>query len=101
MNLDSKDIEAVAKDRVRRAESKKLNYYIYGMVGAFIIGIFCLRIETYGTWIGWGVIIVGVLVLLRYLHTVSKKQQVAASHLKREWRAEMQVRGSGHREAEG
>lgn len=89
MDFDSKDIEAVAKARVSRAESKKMNYYIYGIVAAFVIGIICLRIENYGIYIGYGVIIFGVIAFLRFMQSVSRKQRVAAFQLKKEWRAEI------------
>jgi len=81
-----KDIEALAKSRVNRKESKRTNYYILGVLAAFIIGVFCFRVQQYGLWLGYGVMVAAVIVFVVYMQGISKKQRIAISKLKREWR---------------
>ncbi len=85
MKLDVKDVEAIAKARVTRAEGNKFNYWMIGGFVGIIIGTFLMR---YSNVIGWIVVIIGFVGFLWYLYQVSKKQDSAKRKLVAEWRSE-------------
>lgn len=77
-----KDIEAIARSRINRAEgSRQMSFWGGGMVlmGA---GLFAVR---YSQLAGWGLSIVGFLILLWYLNDIEKRQKVYKFQLLDEW----------------
>lgn len=83
MKFDSKDIEAVAKSRISRAEGNKMTYWMVGCVVAIVFGAFVIQRGFVG--IGWILSIAGLIAFLVYWTTLSKKQNVYKRELLEEW----------------
>lgn len=85
MNFDQKDIEAVAKARVARKEGNKGMYFFVLGVALAIAGMFVSR--QVGN-VGWLLAVGGAGLLLWYMYTLAKKQNVAKEGLLLEWQKE-------------
>lgn len=92
MNLDAKDIEAVAKSRVSRAEGNKTNVWVVICGFAIIAGAFVVR---YSMGFGWVLSIVGLLAFVYYWSTLSKKQNTYKIQLLQEWEKEKTTKPQG------
>ena len=88
MRLDTKDIEALAKARVNRAEGNKMNYWIVGTLVLILGGAFLL---SFNTGLGFGLCAVGALGFLYYMSGLNKRQKSYQSRLMREWKQEQVV----------
>lgn len=88
MNFDRKDIEAVAKSRVARAEGNKFSYYVMVALLASIVAVFAR--EYLPQYVGLVIMVVGIIPLLLYWNSVSKKQTKAKIKLIREWLQEQE-----------
>lgn len=85
MNLDKRDVEAVAKSRVNRQEGNKQTYYVGAALIVMIAGVLVARnSQMIGILLALG----GFAIFIWYMYSVSKKQNVAKSKLLREWREE-------------
>lgn len=82
MKLDDKDIEAVAKSRISRAEGDKITYWMVGSVVTIMIGAFVIR---YSVGMGWILSIAGLIAFIVYMNTLSKKQNIYKRELLDEW----------------
>ncbi len=90
MQFDSKDIEAVAKSRIIRAEGNKIAYGIVGcvaviMIGALVIGYTSIPNRV---GIGWVLSIAGFVAFIVYMNILSKKQSIYKRELLEEWEKE-------------
>ena len=86
MKFTQWDVETVAKARVAKAESKKTNKWVWGMVVGILIGFLLLWKVNIG--IGYGVAIVSVVAFLYYTSKLSKKQNLYKAKLLMEWQNE-------------
>lgn len=95
MKLEQKDVEAVAKSRVWRAESRKTNYWIVGSVIAVFVGYLLATVVGKDTasigWLGLIVSAGGLVALIWYMNKVSKKQNAYKVKLLKEWRQEQKA----------
>lgn len=82
MKFDRKDIEAVAKSRVSRAEGNKSTYWTVGSTLCLVAGIF---IQGYNQIAGWTLVIVGFIAFVYYMNVLSKKQNRYKAKLVRDW----------------
>jgi F0F1-type ATP synthase assembly protein I len=80
-----KDIEAIAKSRVVRAEGSKQTYWIIGIIVVIGIGFFYRATNNL---IGWGLCIAGLLAFVYYMQSLSKKQKDYKNQLLNQWREE-------------
>lgn len=87
MKFDTKDIEAVAKSRVARAEGNKSTYWFGFAVVLMLIGGLLSR---YKTAIGLIIMVLGIILVIYYMQTVSKKQNAYKATLLKAWEAEQQ-----------
>ena len=85
MRLDNKDIEAIAKSRVSRIESKTAMYWMVGVGAAIVAGILLVRINTL---LGWGLCVAGVIAFVYYQNTQSKKANILKAQLMQEYKRE-------------
>ncbi len=85
MKFNDKDIEAVAKSRISRAEGNKITYWMVGSVAAIVIGAFVVK---YSVGIGWILSVAGLLAFIVYMNTLSKKQNIYKRELLEEWQKE-------------
>jgi hypothetical protein len=90
--LNQKDVEAVAKSRINRAEGNKPTFYVVLAMIFVIGGIFVAQQIAASQWIGWAVSAVGAVIFFLYWRSLGKKQNYYKSVLLREW-AEEQRRG--------
>lgn len=86
MRFDSKDIEAVAKSRISRAEGNKMTYWMVGCVATIVIGAFAVQRGFVG--VGWILSIIGLIAFVVYMNTLSKKQNIYKRELLSEWEKE-------------
>lgn len=87
MNLDEKDIEAVAKSRVSRAENNKTNAWMVGSVIAIVGGVFIVNFSRLA---GWVVSVGGFATFIWYINSLGKRQAEATRQLLAEWGRENQ-----------
>jgi FtsH-binding integral membrane protein len=91
MELDAKDIEAIARSRVNRNEGNRQTYFMAGAMLAIIIGAFIAKVGsevTVTSGIGWILCIGGVITFFWYMNTISKKQRILKALLLKEWQEE-------------
>src|SRR4030042_3459951 len=94
MQFDDKDIEAVAEDRINRAENKVTMYWIVGIVAAIIAGAFVMQTQMqYKVAIGWTLSIAGVAMFFYYMKRLSNKQNKYKAELLDAWYKEQQGQG--------
>ncbi len=83
---DKRDVEAVAKARVARAEGKSQAYWMFGFATVALAGgILIPNIPEIARWV---VLIVGCGGILWFSNRFSNKQKAAAAKLVREWEQE-------------
>lgn len=87
MKFDRKDIEAVAKARVSRAEGNKGTIWMGGGMVTLIAGIY---LQGFNSMIGWVLVIGGFVGVIWYMSTLSKKQNAYKMKLVKEWVLENQ-----------
>ncbi len=85
MKLDRKDVEAVAKSRINRAEGNKPSYYTVVLMLAMVSGMYMTGINAL---VGWLIVVAGVACFFWYISRVSKRQNIAKIQLLREWEKE-------------
>ncbi len=85
MKFDKKDIEAVAKSRIMRAEGNKGMYWMIASLVAIVVGAVVTQTSVP---LSWALIIGGAGVFYWRTTQVSKKQKDAAVKLVREWQQE-------------
>lgn len=85
MKFDSKDIEAVAKSRISRAEGNKTTYWMVGSVATIMVGALVVR---YSVGAGWILSVAGLIAFVVYMNILSKKQNVYKRELLEEWEKE-------------
>jgi Ca2+/Na+ antiporter len=86
MKLDRKDVEAVAKSRVMRAEGNKPMYWLLGIVASILASV--MFIQKMSVPVSWAVVLLAFVVYLWYMNAVGKRQKEAANKLLREWQQE-------------
>lgn len=86
MQFDTKDIEAVAKDRVSRKYKKQTNYWLFGAMIALVAGY--LVAVQYNVVAGIVICGLGVVAFFYYSNNISKKQNAAKKKLLSEWKDE-------------
>ena len=86
--LNAKDIEAVAKSRINRAEGNKSTFYIGLAMVLILAGIFIAMTYLESQWIGWLVSVAGVGFLLVYMYRLGKRQSAYKIWLLQEWHEE-------------
>lgn len=82
LQINSQDVVAIAKARVTRAYSKATNYWYYGLIAACFIGVLLFRVTSIA---GWVVIIGAVIGFAWYSVKLTRKQNLAAKKLLKEW----------------
>lgn len=82
MKLDRKDIEAVAKARISRAEGNKSTYWTVGAMLCLVAGIF---LQSYNGLVGWILVIVGFVAFIYYMNSLSGRQNKYKTRLVKEW----------------
>ena len=82
MNLTQKDIEAVAKARVSRAEGNKSTYWTVGAMLCLVAGIF---LQSYNGLVGWILVIAGFIAFVYYMNRLSTRQNKYKAKLVRDW----------------
>jgi len=85
MKLDRKDIEAIAKSRINRAEGNKLTYYMVVLMSAMVGGMYVTGINAL---VGWLIVVTGVACFFWYISKVSKRQNIKKAELLKEWEME-------------
>jgi chromate transport protein ChrA len=82
LKLTRQDVEAVAKARVGRENKKVTDYWYYGLIGGLFAGVLLFRVVSI---VGWVVIIGAVLGFAWYSVKLTRKQNLAANKLTKEW----------------
>ncbi len=85
MRLDAKDIEAIARSRVSRAEGSRQTYWLLSVMVAIGISLFVVRFNPILGWVCGGG---GVLGFIYYMNGLSKRQNAYKEELLKEWRVE-------------
>ena len=89
MKLDARDVEAIAKSRVNRAEGNRGTYWIIGAMIGVVAGFFVgLSDMSNANVIGLVLCIAGFVAFLWYMYGLNKKQNVAKAKLLKEWKQE-------------
>ena len=83
--LEQKDVEAIGKSRVSRAENKKTNTWMIVSLAIVVIGVFAMR---YSMPVAWGLCLAGVVMFFVYFNRLGKKQRSYTARLLEEWRKE-------------
>ena len=85
MKLERRDIEAVAKSRIARAEGNKSTVWTVGAMVAIVAGLFVMNYSTIG---GWVMLLGGFIAFIYYMQALSKRQNTYKSKLVKEWMQE-------------
>ncbi len=86
----SRDLEALAKARVNRKESKVLNTLAIVVGVGAIIGVIACR---YNGVLGWGLAIIGMLPMIYYgVYLLPKKQKAYANELWSEYQKDNEAK---------
>jgi hypothetical protein len=80
--LDQRDVEAVGRSRVSRAENKKTNTWMILSLLAIVAGVFVMN---YSVPVSWGLCGAGVVVFFVYMNRLSRKQKSYTARLLDEW----------------
>lgn len=89
MRLTQKDVEAIARSRIQRAEGKRGWTWIIGAVVAVLLGYVVLQSDiTNANMIGLVICALGFVVFVWYLYNLTKKQNAYKEKLVGEWRKE-------------
>ncbi len=86
MKLENKDVEAIAKSRIIRAEGNKMTYWMLCCVAVMFGGVFVIIRGYIGA--GWLLSIAGLIAFVVYMNNLSKKQNVYKIELLEEWEKE-------------
>ena len=89
LNSDNpeKDIEAIAKSRIIRAEGNKQTYWIIGIIVLVGLGFY---FRASSALIGWGLCIAGLVSFIYYMNSLTKKQNNYKIQLLNEWQKEQE-----------
>ena len=88
LNLSNLDVVAIAKSRVSRECNKVTNYWYYGLIIACFAGVILFRVASIA---GWIIIIGTVLGFVWYSVKLSRKQNIAARQLLKEWKESLSL----------
>ncbi len=92
-----KDIEAIAKSRVMRAEGNKQTFWIIGSVVLVLGG---MLVRTTHELYGWVMCGVGLLAFIYYMQTLSKKQKNYKNEMLDDWQKEQREVAQPQKEEE-